>query len=373
MSRGSTPYSTQPAHAFWRAAVAEVAPGELDPVVSFALKIDRETRVATAGSCFAQHIARRLRDRGFNYYVAEPPHPMLTEDMAKAYNYGTFSARYGNLYTSRQLKQLVDRAYGRFEPSEDRWHDEQTGRWIDPFRPNIQPEGFASEEELLEDRAQHLAAVRTMFETLDVFVFTFGLTECWASRVDGAVYPMCPGVAGGTFDPAKHLFLNLTVADLMSDMRAFLTRLRELNPTSRVIFTVSPVPLAATAEQKHVLPATAYSKSILRVAAEMLCRERADTHYFPSYEIITSASSRGRYFAANCRDVTEEGVDHVMRLFFQHVAGEPVATPLREESPNNTQASGRDLIDRLQTVVEVICEEQLIETQAPPTAREARP
>ena len=169
--------------------------------------------------------------------------------------------------------------------------------------------------------------MRSVFETLDVFVFTFGLTECWASRIDGAVYPMCPGVGrGGRFDPAKHLFLNLTVDEVVSDMRAFLVRLRELNPhTSRVIFTVSPVPLAATAEQKHVMPATTYSEVVfLHVAAEMLCREHADTHYFPSYEIITSASSRGRYFAANCRDVTEEGVDHVMRLFFQHVAGEPV-------------------------------------------------
>ena len=59
-----------------------------------------------------------------------------------------FSARYGNLYTSRQLMQLA-RACVRALRAERGvgWHDEQTGRWVDPFRPNIQPEGFASEAE----------------------------------------------------------------------------------------------------------------------------------------------------------------------------------------------------------------------------------
>ena len=38
--------------------------------------------------------------------------------------------------------------------------------------------------------------VREVFETCDVFVFTLGLTEGWVSTLDGAVYPLAPGVAG---------------------------------------------------------------------------------------------------------------------------------------------------------------------------------
>ena len=257
---------------------------------------------------------------------------------------------------------LSDRAYGRFAPAEDCWHDEAEGRWIDPFRPNIQPQGFSSKEEMIEDRRRHLAAVRRLFETLDVFVFTFGLTECWASKLDGAVFPVCPGVAGGTFDADRHEFHNLTVEEVLADMRAFLYGLRQVNPGSRVIFTVSPVPLVATAGGRHVLPATVYSKAVLRVAAETLAREASDVHYFPSFEIVTSTASRGRYFASDCREVTEEGVDHVMRLFFRHVAGgsEPKPAPILV---NGAPAGDRDMLDKVQEIVEVICDEQMIDSQ----------
>ena len=35
-------------------------------------------------------------------------------------------------------------------------------------------------------RADHLAAVRSMFEQLEVFLFTLGLTEAWCAAEDGA-------------------------------------------------------------------------------------------------------------------------------------------------------------------------------------------
>ena len=362
MSRGTTPYHAQPRHAFWRDAIARVEPDAIDPVVNFALQVDSHTKIATAGSCFAQHIARNLVRHGFSYHVAEPAHPLLSKQQIEQYNYGTFSARYGNIYTSRQLLQLFLRAYGEFDPVDDCWFDSEHACWIDPFRPNIQPEGFSSREELLLDRQQHFAAVRSLFESLDVFVFTLGLTELWSHRQDGAAYPLCPGVAGGQYDPTLHAFENLSVAQVVADMREFLVRLRIVNPASRVILTVSPVPLIATGTQTHVLCATTYSKSVLRVAAETLVHDVAGVHYFPSYEIITSNASRGRYYAADCRDVTEEGVAHVMRLFFQHVAGGAVAGAGASAAGATTASpQAQHFLDKSQQVVDTICEESLIE------------
>jgi len=366
MSRGTTPYHDQPRHAFWRDSIARVEPGAIDPVVKFGLQVDPQTRIATAGSCFAQHIARNLVRHGFRYHVTEPAHPLLSKRQAEQYNYGTFSARYGNIYTSRQLLQLFLRAYGDFDPVDDCWFDSEPACWIDPFRPSIQPDGFSSREELLLDRQQHFAAVRSLFESLDVFVFTLGLTELWSHRQDGAAYPLCPGVAGGQYDPALHAFENLTVDQVVTDMREFLVRLRGVNPASQVILTVSPVPLIATATQAHVLSATTYSKSVLRVAAATLVDSVAGVHYFPSYEIITSNASRGRYYAADCRDVTEEGVAHVMRLFFKHVAG-GVAPAAAAAAPQ-----AQHFLDRAQQFVETICDESLIDDARPDPARPER-
>ena len=354
------PYKQLPDKAFWRRSVAGKPAAEVDPVGAFSLQIGPQIKVATAGSCFAQHIARHLRSSGFNYYIAEPGHPILPSKVRKEHNYGLFSARYGNVYTARQLWQLLRRAYGEFSPAEEAWV-EPDGSVKDPFRPSTQPGGFVSVAEMEADRRHHLAAVREMFETLDVFVFTLGLTECWLSRADGAAFPLCPGVEGGVFDAEKYAFYNQTVEDVVADMSAFIDRLAIINKTAEIILTVSPVPLMATAEpDAHVLTATTYSKAVLRVAAETLCKRYERVHYFPSYEIITGSFNRGRYYSDDLRDVTEEGVEHVMRLFLQHATiNAPAAKP-----PEEAEASDAHFVASAATVLQVECDEVALDNGA---------
>jgi len=320
------PYRTLPDSAYWRRAVAAQG-AAVDPVVGDFPLISRTDKVATAGSCFAQHVARHLAGSGFNYLVTEQAHPILEPQAARDAGYGLYTARYGNIYTTLQLVQLVDRAYGQFEPAEDVWVGPDGKSVVDPFRPTVQPGGFASEAEMLADRAQHLGHVRQALETLDVMVFTLGLTEGWVSAIDGAAFPLCPGVAGGIFDPARHTFRNLRTAEVRTQIGEFVDKLRALNPNARLILTVSPVPLAATASGNHVLPATIYSKSALRAAAQEAAEDLDGVFYFPSYEIITGPQARGRFFADDLREVTEDGVEHVMRVFLRHAAGLEVSAP----------------------------------------------
>jgi hypothetical protein len=223
--------------------------------------------------------------------------------------------------------QLLRRAYGRFAPRDDVWA-RADGRLFDPFRPTIQPDGFPTRREYDLDRRRHFAAVRRLFEEVDVFVFTLGLTECWCAADDGAAYPLCPGVAAGEFDPARHVFHNFSLEEVVADLDAFLAELRAVNPQARLLLTVSPVPLAATAEPRHVWTSTTLSKAVLRLAAEEMSR-RPGVAYFPSYEIVTAPSARGAYFEPDLRSVTPAGVDHVMRLFARHLIDEraPASAP----------------------------------------------
>jgi len=313
----SHPYKNFPDSSFWRRSMTSGPASEIDPVTEVPFTFGPKSKVATAGSCFAQHITRYLRKNGFQDYVTEAAHPLMNKGIASKFNYGTFTARYGNVYTARNLLQLHQRAYGHLKPEEDVWKVGER-QYLDPFRPQIQPGGFISVAELHSDQEIHFAAVRRAFEELDVFIFTLGLTECWYSTRDGAVFPTCPGVCGGTFDPSRHRFKNFGVGETIADMSSFITLLRERNPSARVILTVSPVPLIATAEPQHVLVSSTYSKSVLRVAAEELTKQFRDVAYFPSYEIITGGLSRGAYFGPDLRLVTEAGVSHVMRIFLQH-------------------------------------------------------
>jgi hypothetical protein len=312
------PYAGLENYQFWRRAIESVPSSEVDPVVTSKFGITKSDRVATAGSCFAQHISRTLSRNGFNYYVTETGASISQDaEFLKEQNYSVFSARYGNIYTARQLLQLFDRCYGNFTPLDEGWK-RKDGRLVDPFRPLVQPSGFASVEEINDERQLHFASVREMFENMTVFVFTLGLTESWRSKADGAVFPLAPGVAAGYMDPNKYEFVNFETHDIVKDIEAFLSRLETINPFCKVILTVSPVPLVATYENRHVLTSTTYSKSALRSAADYIVRRYPQCEYFPSYEIITGNYIRSAYYEPDLRSVRDEGVAHVMRLFMEH-------------------------------------------------------
>ena len=348
------PYRGLPDWAFWRLGVAQIPMEAFDPVVRVPFLISRTDKVATAGSCFAQHISKRLKAGGFRFMTVE--RTSVLDPGREARESYDFSARYGNVYTARQLLQLFDRAYGHFRPAEDQWML-PGGRFCDPFRPRIESGGYASLEALNEDRQRHLAAVREMFEQLDVFVFTLGLTECWTSSIDGAAYPLAPGVSGGEFDQSRHRFVNFSVNEVVSDLEAFFGKLREVNPTARLLLTVSPVPLAATYAAHHVLVSTTYSKSVLRVAAEMIAQAHDGVCYFPSYEIIKGNYKRGRYFDSDLRSVTKEGVDHVMAVFMRHLTeqGPRITASVEDEYDAET----REMMD----MAEAACDEELLERE----------
>ena len=303
------------------------------------------------GSCFAQHLARNLGSIGLNYYIAEPAPTLMSEVEAVLYNYSVFSARFGNIYTVRQGLQLFERAFEFFRPEENVWTVE--GGFVDPFRPSINPTPFSTPDAVIADQRNHLSCVRQMFERTDWLIFTLGLTEGWRSIVDGAVFPLAPGVAGGSFRPDHHEFFNPSAAETSRDLNLLIDHVWTINPACRVILTVSPVPLIATYEPSHVWTATTYSKAVLRVAAEEAARRYQHVFYFPSYEIITSPAAGGTYYADDLRQVTDLGVKHVMRCFkknfvFDKNSGLNMSAPVVAPSSRST-------------FPEVICDEELIE------------
>lgn len=354
------PYIGVPDRQIWGKEPGITIGSLLDPVSDPTFRICRHDRIVTAGSCFAQHVSRFVGEAGFNHHVTEAAHPVIPLKVAQRHNYGVFSARYGNVYTARQLKQLLQRAYGELTPLATAWAAPDADGVVDPFRPQIQPGGFLSEAELQADREYHFRCVRRAIEEMDVFVFTLGLTEGWEDSRDGAVFPLAPGVRGGVYDKQLVRFVNFDEVDTYADLRFALDFIRKRNPAVKVILTVSPVPLNATYEDRHALVSSVWSKAVLRIAAERATKEFSDCVYFPSYEIVTSPHVRGRYFAEDCRQVTPEGVQHVMSLFLRHHTepgqgeeGATEMTPAVAEALQHHRAMERQ--------VQVLCDEAAID------------
>lgn len=339
-----SPYSQLPRSAFWKTSVSGLSPADFTDLYQPKFNISKTDRIATAGSCFAQHISRHLRLRGASVMDVEPIPAAVDIQLGKEYGYGIYSARFGNLYYVRQLLQLIRESYGKFEPASSVW--EKDGRFFDALRPAIEPDGFRSLADVKDMRTSHLKHVRSMFRDCDLFIFTLGLTEAWIHKESGTVYPTAPGTIVGSYDPERYVFKNFSHSEVLQDLRDFREELHAANPNAKILLTVSPVSLAATASGQHVLPATVYSKSVLRSAAGQFRDEFLDVDYFPSYEIITSAAARGGYFDETFRDVTPEGVTTVMNHFFSQFPH------LTLDSLNAAQEH---------TEMDVICEEILVE------------
>jgi hypothetical protein len=326
------PYSQLPEQSFWKRFVSDTPWRNLQLGGQAKFQLEASSKIATAGSCFAQHIARYLAKSGRSTYIAEQPHPLSVEFGGDVDSYKLFSARYGNVYTARQCLELFQQSLGLQPMVEDFMED--GGRIYDLLRPNAIPNGFSNLHEARADRRFHLACVRKMFETTDVFVFTLGLTESWRHATRGHTYPVCPGTARGTYDPEVHKFHNFTHAEVLADLQTLIASLQTVNPTIKIILTVSPVPLVATYTDQNVLVASSYSKSVLRAVCGEIQGQHAHIQYFPSFEIVGHVASFGQYLATDLREVAERGVSHVMACFFATFFGDtPYGATPQEPRP----------------------------------------
>lgn len=340
----SHPYKSQPPRTRWRSIAECRHPLEISGWYTKKFPVS-ELRIGTAGSCFAQHIGRELREKGFHYIDMEPAPKFLEPHMRAEHGYDIYSARYGNVYTTRQLLQLLQRALGEFQPIESHWIS-GCGH-VDPFRPTIEPTPN-DRDEIDALRSYHLSRVAKLFKNIDVLIFTMGMTEAWIDTRDGAVYPVAPGVAGGTFDPSVHKFVNFGYQAVRDDLKTFIDRARGINPQLRFMLTVSPVPLMATATDQHVIAATMYSKSVLRAVAGEMANQQEYVDYFPSYEIIASHVMRGQFYNSDMRTVNQVGVEHVMGQFFSEHAPPNVG-----QAVGQVEQSSRD---------DSVCDEELLDS-----------
>lgn len=342
------PYTARRASAFWHSGVANASRPVPQELYRPKWRIARETKIATAGSCFAQHIGRRLSAARFAVMDVEPAPKLFPANRLQEFNYGVYSARYGNIYTARQLRQLVTEVTDG--PARHIvW--ESNGGYVDALRPQIEPEPYASSELVRIHRERHIERVRSMLESMDLLVFTFGLTEAWEHVETGSVLPVVPGTrAGGNYHPDHYVFRNFTHAEVMADFLDVRTRLLAIRPDLRFLLTVSPVPLVATALDRHVQVSTVYSKSVLRAVAGELADRFEDVDYFPSYEIITSPWSNTCFFGPSMRDVTPEGVDFVMQTFMSSRGLGP--PPAHQPAPISAPQQADDMA--------VVCEEELL-------------
>lgn len=266
--------------------------------------LNKDTAIGSAGSCFAMEIAHWLQENGFNYLVTEPPAPH--DGHARAIS----NARWGIIFNTPSLRQLVERAFGIIETPRLLWSDDRHGdeRYYDPFREDVV---FLSREEYEATYDSHVAAVRRALSEVKVFTMTLGMNEVWFLKNGGFALSRAPWrVASSCVEPRV-----LSVEENLRHLNSMWSTWKKFNTDVQLILTVSPVPLHATfrGDTRHVVVANAHSKAVLRVVAEEFAAAHEDVHYFPAYETVMHCSPDA--WEADQRHVRRAAVDRVMRTF----------------------------------------------------------
>lgn len=244
---------------------AKAALSELNAVETYVGKgwlpaspiIGRDKYITAFGSCFAAEVTEFLYKEGYQVF-------------GRDLKLNAHIVRSGDgIVNSAALLQQFEWAFNNWEPANEIWHDSDGVA------------GAATEE--------IKATTRQIFRSTDVFIFTLGLSEVWYEKDSGDIF--WRGVPQSKFDHKKHGFRLLSAEENRENLRSVYKIVRANRPDAEIIFTLSPIPLAATFRPISCITANSVSKASLRVAIDEVMREYFDDtklHYFPSYEMVTA-------------------------------------------------------------------------------------
>jgi len=269
--------------------------------------IAKDSSVASFGSCFSQHVVTHLRDHGY----------AINEGETKRLHSFVISTNMVNTFTLRQQFEWVYE--GRYP--ENVWYVKLAEA------EEVTSVAFADGSKayrarqrqmtLLEDDEDVRRETRKIFDSIDVFVFTLGLSEIWYNRVNGGVF--VGAVPESVYVVGNHGFRVSRVSENVANLEAMYALIREHNPSARIIVAVSPVPLLFTFRKIAPVPANEASKAVVRAAADEFVEGKENVYYWPSYEIVRYWYMLGKNpYARDNRHVRKEVVKLIMTLFDKH-------------------------------------------------------
>lgn len=259
--------------------------------------ITKASRITTIGSCFAAHVADHLKRRGYSIARDRDPAPYIC----------TLGE---GLVNAPSLEEQFRWAITGWTPPAGLWH------------------GWDAEEYGVSEEIRR--RTRDLLLSTDVFVLTLGLSEVWYDRETGGV--LWRAVPLHSYDPKRHAFRVLEMEATYHAIYGICDLIETHVPNAKVIWTVSPIPLAATFRDIACPVANSASKSILRAALDEVLRECGSPshHYFPAYEIVTSMAKDP--YGLDGRHPWPDVVGFVTRLFEAwHCSDLPVPDELRSD------------------------------------------
>lgn len=215
--------------------------------------IEPRERMLFVGSCFADNIGRRFVDDKFRATVNP----------------------YGVMYNPASIMHTVKR-----------WTEELVA---------AQPEASDSGSDVRQ----------AINEAPQTAVFTLGTNHVYILNETGEIVDNCRKRPQRLFTERE-----LSVDECADYLREAVTTLRQINPSVRIIITVSPIRYA-----KYGFHGSQLSKATLLLAADKLTKEIDNVVYFPAYEIVNDELRDYRFYREDMLHPTDQAVEYIWQRF----------------------------------------------------------
>lgn len=284
--------------------------GMIFPTVAPSFGIAPGECVFTIGSCFARNVEDALLSHGLSVPASTFSAP--AEEAPGRPN------RILNQYNPATMLQCVNGIVGPEDTAS--LYQTPEGLVIDPLlSTGARP---VSPERAIERREQIAELYRSGLSRSGSVILTLGLVEAWYDAGAGHWLNEAPLRRVLREDDTRYEFHRMDT-DIAGK---FLDQILETLCANgrRVILTVSPVPLQTTFAEGDAVTRNAYSKSVLRVAAEHATQRHDRVDYFPSYEIVTTSGLPA--FGDDHIHVRGKVVDRIIEhMINAYLASAPVA------------------------------------------------
>ena len=252
----------------------------------FETQINIRDKVMLVGSCFTDHISRRLQQHKFT--VLENPNGILFNPASIANAISSYIEK--KEYTSEDLFQF-----------NDLWTS-----W-DHHSDYSNPEEAIAREKI--NASTHTAHL--FLETANWLIITLGSSFVYELANDslggevGKVAANCHKVPASHFN---HRLLSLQ--EVETNLTNIVSKARKFNPGINIVFTISPV-----RHFREGLVENNRSKALLHTAVHSITSLHQQVTYFPSYELVIDDLRDYRFYAEDMVHPNYQATNYVWEKF----------------------------------------------------------
>lgn len=249
-------------------------------IENFTDKISHNSNIFLIGSCFTENISQKLIEYKFRTEVN--PFGIL-------YNPASIINSLNFLLESKSFKEA------------DLFH--ANNLWSSYYHHSRFSD--SDQSKCLEKINSAILNAHQSLKNSSFLFITFGTARVYCIKSSGMIVSNCHKQASGLFDT----FL-LNYKDIVKEYSLLIKKLKKINPSVNIVFTLSPV--------RHWQDGAVYnqlSKAVLMMAINELVNSIEKTSYFPAYEIMMDDLRDYRFYKEDMIHPNNIAIDYIWEKF----------------------------------------------------------